>query len=479
MIDVAALIAKVPVNHKQNLNVKNNESKNEFRKIFDRYCSKNDEKHVIKKSSDIDKESKTDNKNIHTTNGINIEKEKYNGTINNETNNCSKKEKTDVELKEKDVMENNAEINELNIPDMILQILSDLINYEEFNASSNNITLDEILNQLNQNKIENTDLQNRIQTLIQVKEPILKDDASEAIYMLKLMFIDDGFNDANMQELIELIESYKKLYFSDKEVEIPMKNNNESVYGIKEVDLSKILKSDNGNEAPTDKFDGIKSENKHASSDTNIEETVKVFNVGNNGVLVGTYAKDKDTENVINIDKEQAIEYFSVAEAEIDNRSDYIPINKDEIFARNQILNKEEVFNKILEYTRVLNNGDVKEIRIRLKPESLGKLTIRLIMENGGITAKFITENYKAKDAIESNFNQLQDTLHEKGVNIQELSVFVGNEGKWQYESQFTTLLSRGKKVAPYGFNMEELEEELDLYNNPYTISESYLDIRV
>ena len=362
---------------------------------------------------------------------------------------------------------------------MILQILSDLINYEEFNASSNNITLDEILNQLNQNKIENTDLQNRIQTLIQVKEPILKDDASEAIYMLKLMFIDDGFNVANMQELIELIESYKKLYFSDKEVEIPMKNNNESVYGIKEVDLSKILKSDNGNEAPTDKFDGIKSENKHASSDTNIEETVKVFNVGNNGVLVGTYAKDKDTENVINIDKEQAIEYFSVAEAEIDNRSDYIPINKDEIFARNQILNKEEVFNKILEYTRVLNNGDVKEIRIRLKPESLGKLTIRLIMENGGITAKFITENYKAKDAIESNFNQLQDTLHEKGVNIQELSVFVGNEGKWQYESQFTTLLSRGKKVAPYGFNMEELEEELDLYNNPYTISESYLDIRV
>lgn len=477
MIDVAALIAKVPVNHKSNLNVKNNESKNEFRKIFDRYCSKNDEKYEIKKCFDTDKENKTDNKNINNTNGINIEKEKYKETTSNEANNCSKKGKTDIELKEKDVMEKHTEFN---MPDMILQILSELINYEEFDASSNNIRLDEILDQLNPNKIGNIELKDRIQTLIQVMEPMLKDDASEAINLLKSMFIDDGSSEANLQELIKLIESYKKLYFSDKEVKIPVENKNESVYGIKEVNLSKMLKSDKGNEAPTDKFDGIKSENKHASNDTNIKETIKVFNVGNNRAIVDTYTKDKDKEDIININKEPAIGYFSVAEAEIDNKSDYIPINKDEIFARNQILNKEEVFNKILEYTRVLNNGDVKEIRIRLKPESLGKLTIRLIMENGGITAKFITENYKAKDAIESNFNQLQDTLHEKGVNIQELSVFVGNEGKWQYESQFTTLLNRGKKVASYGSSMEEeLEKELDLYNNPYTISESYLDIRV
>jgi len=384
------------------------------------------------------------------------------------------------QLNESDTSKKNNEMDDKIVSDMILTICSKLLNSEQIDVDNMIGSLDEILIQLNLNKLEDTELYNRIQTILQIMEPITKDNTTEAIYMIQSLFIDENFIEANTKELNKLIDKYKELYLADKETELPKHEVFESAGRNVEPELSPILEAHIKDEIQVEKYYDLKPGRQHLSGDTSLREAIEVFDDGNKRTIISTYSEDKNLENIINMDRELDMGYFSVGEAEFKNSNVSITINKDNIFMRNKIINKEEVFNKILEDSRVLNNGEMKEIRIKLKPDSLGKLTIRLIMENGGMTARFITENYKAKDAIESNFSQLQDVLHEKGVNIQELSVFIGNEGKWQHDNQYPRLFNKSKKDLTYGFNEDkELDEELDLYNNPYSISESYLDIRI
>ena len=131
------------------------------------------------------------------------------------------------------------------------------------------------------------------------------------------------------------------------------------------------------------------------------------------------------------------IEYIGADEKDHTITDDIKPAAKNlEYLGRPQSISKEELLSQIVEKYKVVDTQDASEIRIQLKPDSLGKLTIRLIMEKGEMTAKFIADNHSVKEVIESNFSELRDALSQKGINIQNLSVSVGQQGKWQYENQ-------------------------------------------
>ena len=66
-------------------------------------------------------------------------------------------------------------------------------------------------------------------------------------------------------------------------------------------------------------------------------------------------------------------------------------------------------------------------MEIHLKPDSLGRLSLKIIHERGEILAKITTENQQVKEILESNMQMLKDALEESGFNVQSLSVSVGN----------------------------------------------------
>ena len=70
--------------------------------------------------------------------------------------------------------------------------------------------------------------------------------------------------------------------------------------------------------------------------------------------------------------------------------------------------------------------GGLSELRMTLKPESLGEVSLKLLSDNGIITARFTAENQRVKEIMESNFNNLRDSLSEHGINVNQLSVSVG-----------------------------------------------------
>ncbi len=67
------------------------------------------------------------------------------------------------------------------------------------------------------------------------------------------------------------------------------------------------------------------------------------------------------------------------------------------------------------------------EMELLLKPESLGKINMKLIEEKGQILAKFTAESEQVRAILESNMQLLKDALEKNGLSVQQLSVSVGN----------------------------------------------------
>ena len=72
------------------------------------------------------------------------------------------------------------------------------------------------------------------------------------------------------------------------------------------------------------------------------------------------------------------------------------------------------------------SNG-VSEARILLVPEHLGEVAVRITLQNGQLTAQFMTENAIAKDLIENQFVVLRGALQSQGIQVDRLEVTYGS----------------------------------------------------
>lgn len=106
-------------------------------------------------------------------------------------------------------------------------------------------------------------------------------------------------------------------------------------------------------------------------------------------------------------------------------------------------LNFPNIVEQILPKAEVFIDDERSEMLIQLKPDHLGKLVMKLEVEKGIVVAKFLAESHMVKEVLESNMNALKDSLQQKGLNVQELSVFVGNDGNFQKQQHFMAFQRR------------------------------------
>lgn len=63
------------------------------------------------------------------------------------------------------------------------------------------------------------------------------------------------------------------------------------------------------------------------------------------------------------------------------------------------------------------------EAKLKLFPEQLGQVDVRISMQNGVLTALFQTDTSKAKDMLENQMAQLRAALQAQGLNVEKLEV--------------------------------------------------------
>ena len=162
------------------------------------------------------------------------------------------------------------------------------------------------------------------------------------------------------------------------------------------------------------------------------------------------------------------------------------------VLVDNKPVEVKEVIDQIVKKAELVLKQNVSEIRINLKPEFLGKMTIRIAVEQGLVTARFITENLQVKHLLESNLNTLRQSLESQGIKVERTEVnvqlnnggmFDGSETKqeWDFEkSEFNNYQANGEiddnyEVNPY---LEEEAENLtgiDYYQLPEDTTVSFL----
>lgn len=77
----------------------------------------------------------------------------------------------------------------------------------------------------------------------------------------------------------------------------------------------------------------------------------------------------------------------------------------------------------------VLHNGNgLTEARISLHPEHLGHVDVRIVMQEGQMTAQFVAQNGTAKELIENQLNTLRAALQNQGIQVERIEVVQHSE---------------------------------------------------
>lgn len=110
---------------------------------------------------------------------------------------------------------------------------------------------------------------------------------------------------------------------------------------------------------------------------------------------------------------------------------------------------KQEVFSQILEAMK----GQIKltdqgaSMLVKLQPEQLGNVELKLNIQKGIVLAEIKVENEIVKAAIESNLDDLRQSLNNKGYSVDQINVNIDSGKKDQQEAfSFLNQEHNGKK---------------------------------
>lgn len=88
-----------------------------------------------------------------------------------------------------------------------------------------------------------------------------------------------------------------------------------------------------------------------------------------------------------------------------------------------------DIIEQVVNGSKIILSDDKSEMVMNLKPDSLGKLMLKIVTEKGIVMAKFTVENSQVKEILESNMQLLKDSLEKQGYNVENINVSVGHDG--------------------------------------------------
>ncbi|NLL98158.1 MAG: flagellar hook-length control protein FliK [Tepidanaerobacter sp.] len=88
-----------------------------------------------------------------------------------------------------------------------------------------------------------------------------------------------------------------------------------------------------------------------------------------------------------------------------------------------------DVFDQLIDKVRFALKGEVQEIKVRLKPEYLGDVMIKVISEKGKLKAELFVGNTHVRSMLKAHAIEFQNQIREQGYNFSEINVYKMDEG--------------------------------------------------
>lgn len=135
-----------------------------------------------------------------------------------------------------------------------------------------------------------------------------------------------------------------------------------------------------------------------------------------------------------------------------------------------------QMVSKITEEIRLSVDNNKTQMIIKLEPETLGRLTVKVSSENGIMNASFYAENDKAKAMIENHMAELRSSLEKQGIQIQNLTVTV--DQNQQELTRHKNIMEAKSYSKNKGIAIELLDEkEIAAPINPYFSQDLFNDL--
>ena len=117
---------------------------------------------------------------------------------------------------------------------------------------------------------------------------------------------------------------------------------------------------------------------------------------------------------------------------------------------------------QIVEQAKLLQRGTDSQMIIKLNPEHLGQLSLKVSVNgNGGVTATFHTDNAQVRAILETTMTQLRQQLDEQGIKVDNVEVHTGlPDGQLpQDQGQQGFYQDQGQQVRSHQTDLQDFEE--------------------
>lgn len=128
----------------------------------------------------------------------------------------------------------------------------------------------------------------------------------------------------------------------------------------------------------------------------------------------------------------------------------------------NQARETYNVPQQIVEQAKLLQRGTDSQMIIKLNPEHLGQLSLKVSVNgNGGVTATFHTDNAQVRAILETTMTQLKQQLDEQGIKVDNVEVHTGlPDGQLpQDRGQQGFYQQQGQQVRSQQVDLQDFEE--------------------
>ena len=119
---------------------------------------------------------------------------------------------------------------------------------------------------------------------------------------------------------------------------------------------------------------------------------------------------------------------------------------------------------QIVRQARLIRTTENTEMVIKLNPEHLGELTLRVsVSPNGAVNASFHSDNAQVRTIIENSLVQLRQELNNQGLKVENVEVYAGlSDGNLMNGQGGQAWQQNQQRSGTRRINFDSLEREVD-----------------
>lgn len=164
---------------------------------------------------------------------------------------------------------------------------------------------------------------------------------------------------------------------------------------------------------------------------TNVKEIMALENHIRSGKADSGSGGEKTDQNSGQSEQGKDSPRFYWLTNQIDSAQVKVGNSKVAEFPQKEPVDAKDLIQQIVKKAEVMLKSDISEMKMQLKPEFLGKMLIKVTIEEGAVVTRIITENQHVKQVLEANLNSLRQNLEANGMKVEktEVSVQLFNDG--------------------------------------------------